>query len=131
MFFCKHHKSPIHSGKNGFKRQSRSCDLRPIDKRPHFYILPSQFPNDYLSITDTKTFGAYTDSYRRGFTPHSLFIDYAWLLHFCDIINTLCESIQFYRIILSYSDKNFNVFYLKTEVETSFSHMFSFIILNI
>ena len=23
--------------------------------RPHFYILPSQFPNDYLSITDIKT----------------------------------------------------------------------------
>ena len=34
--------------------------------RPHFYILPSQFPNDYLSITDIKTFDAHTDSLTAG-----------------------------------------------------------------
>ena len=35
-------------------------------KCPHFYILPSQFPNDYLSITDIKTFDAHTDSLTAG-----------------------------------------------------------------
>jgi len=54
---------------------------RTIWKNPHFYTLPSQFPNDRLSPTDIKTFDAYTDSYRRGFSPRSLFTGYVCLQH--------------------------------------------------
>lgn len=38
-----------------------------------FQVLPSQFPNDRLSPTNLKTFGAHSDSYRSGFSPDSLF----------------------------------------------------------
>ena len=72
--------------------------------RPHFHILPSQFPNDYLSITDTKTFGAYTDSYRRGFSPHSLSSDYALRMSICSITNTLCECIKFTLLFYQISE---------------------------
>jgi len=57
--------------------QSRSCDLHHIDKSLHLCILPSRFPNDYLSITDTKTSMHTPTVNRRGFSPHSLFTGYA------------------------------------------------------
>ena len=81
--------------------QSRSCDSHHIDKEsPHFYILPSQFPNDYLSITDIKTSMHTPTVNRRGFSPHSLYTDYASLMSLYSITDTLCECI---KLRLSYS----------------------------
>ena len=62
--------------------------------RPHFCILPSRFPNDYLSITDTKTFDAHTDSLTVGDShpiPFPPIIPRCWV---CSIIDTLCECIK-------------------------------------
>ena len=41
------------------------------------HALPSQFPNDRLSPTSIKHSDVYSDWYRRGFSPRSLFTDYA------------------------------------------------------
>ena len=52
------------------KHQSRSSDLQALTKS----ALPSQFPNDRLSpLADFSH--AYSDWYRHGFTPCSLFTE--------------------------------------------------------
>ena len=62
----------------------------------HFHILPSQFPNDYLSITDIKTSMHTPTVLRWGFSPHSLFTDYTLTrLVFYSIVVTLCDDIKF------------------------------------
>ena len=59
----------------------------------HFYVLPSQFPNDRLSPTNIKTSTHTPTVNRRGFSPHSLYTDY---IFFCNIADTLCEYIILY-----------------------------------
>lgn len=45
------------------------------------------FPMTGFRLRTQKQLSAYTDSYRRGFAPHSLFTGYAFL---CGITDTLC-----------------------------------------
>ncbi len=54
---------------------------------------PSQFPNDRLS-SEGQNINAYSDRYRHGFSPCSLFTAKAFVKSLCSLGDTLCDLLN-------------------------------------
>ena len=78
------------------QHQSRSCGSHHIGTCPHSYTLPSQFPNDYLSITDIRT----SMNTPTVIAEDSNLIPFSFPSSLNDDGNTLCE----YLILFIYQD---------------------------
>ena len=74
------------------KHQSRSFDSHLTQKETFAALCPepSQFPNDRLS-SEEQNINAYSDRYRHGFSPCSLFTAKACAWHFTALA-TLCVT---------------------------------------